>query len=76
VTRVSTCPRCGASFEGPWFKRFCTAKCRTAWHTERQKKGLQLLQSVEPECLPAMPHAEELPTAASQGEAQNGMGTR
>lgn len=37
--RHSTCAECGKQAEG---KEFCSAKCRSAWHNRRTKRGAVL----------------------------------
>jgi len=48
------CQHCGASFvapprlsSGPSRKRFCSQKCRLAWHSHRRTHAIQMLRELE-----------------------------
>lgn len=75
--KVTICPQCGATFEGPWFKRFCSDECRAAYHAARRRKGLALLERVEgPENLPTAPKDEPANPRPGQPEVSDGLGPR
>jgi len=69
--RTTQCPQCGSHFQGPWFKRFCSSACRVAYHTERRKQGLRLLEQVQgPEPLPCTPDTGENTTNTVEGQEE------
>lgn len=74
--RTTQCPQCGTRFSGPWFKRFCCSACRCAYHTERRKQGLRLLEQVTgPEHLPETPDTGDTdPSSEGREEVPRGLG--